>query len=346
MDHLSEQRRRAFAIWLRTGRLSGPDSSAVELKFNPWHDPADGRFTFAGTGRNFGPAGVSRGDHPPRRAVKVQYVEDRRLPPISTRSQVEAWRAEQLAKHGRKPGYREAIEAQYRRYLSAISWRSGVRLDSVGKFSGSGPLDQAGFSGGGGTSGGGGATGSWDNPASAPAHTESAPLSKLGPPRRAVNDSAIAGALSQAAASEQRQRIVRNGYTYEIDARNRMRRLSGVLSITDRPVRSRRNQAQAGGVDRRASDDGGHYIAARFLGPTEAFNHFAQDANFNRGAYRLLEEEWAREKRAGRTVMVKIVPRFDGISLRPSVIDVWWTVDGNGKSVKFNNERSERPRGK
>lgn len=65
-------------------------------------------------------------------------------------------------------------------------------------------------------------------------------------------------------------------------------------------------------IARRTSDDGGHYIAARFNGPTEAFNHFAQDGNFNLGGYRLLEDEWARDKRAGRAVMVKIVPQFGG----------------------------------
>ena len=91
---------------------------------------------------------------------------------------------------------------------------------------------------------------------------------------------------------------------------------------------------------------GGHYIAARFDGPTEAFNHFAQDANFNRSGYRVLEDEWARDKREGRAIRVKIVPRFDGTSARPSVIDVWWTVDGRSKSLKFLNERSERSRGK
>jgi hypothetical protein len=49
----------AFSWWLRTGRLPpalGPDS--LELKFNPWHDPADGRFTFAGAGRSYGAGGA------------------------------------------------------------------------------------------------------------------------------------------------------------------------------------------------------------------------------------------------------------------------------------------------
>lgn len=40
------ERRRAFSIWLRTGRLPS-SSDGVEVKFNPWHDPRNGRFTFA-----------------------------------------------------------------------------------------------------------------------------------------------------------------------------------------------------------------------------------------------------------------------------------------------------------
>jgi len=343
-----DQRRRAFSVWLRTGRLPASGSNGVELKFNPWHDPDDGRFTFVGGGRHFGPAGAGQGDRPARRVTKkIEYVEDRRLPPISTREEVEAWRAEELAKNGGKPGYREAIEAQYRRYLSVISWRSDVQLGTARSFNSSDPSGQAGVSGGGGSFGGGGATGTWDEPASVPADPASTPLAKPSPPKLPASNSASTGASrSGAAAIEPRRKIVRNGYTYEIDARERTRRVSGVLSITNMPVRSRRSQAQAGGADRRVSDDGGHYIAARFRGPTEAFNHFAQDANLNRGRYRLLEEEWARDKRAGRTVNVRIVPRFDGISGRPSVIDVWWTVDGQEKSQKFPNERSERSRGK
>jgi hypothetical protein len=66
--------------------------------------------------------------------------------------------------------------------------------------------------------------------------------------------------------------VVRNGYTYQIDARDRTRHVFGALTIATVPVRSRISQARAGGTERRVSDDGGHYIAARFHGPTEAFN--------------------------------------------------------------------------
>ncbi len=348
MIHISDsERRRAFTLWLRTGRLpSLHDADGVEVKFNPWHDPENGRFTFVGGGRNFGPVGVGRSSRSPKRIIKIQYVEDFRLPPISTREGVEAWKKEQLAKNGTKPGYREAIEAQYRRYLSVISWRSAGSFDSARESDSSKPSVQAGGSGAGGSFGGGGATGSWDEPVPIFDDAASTTSAKPSLPTHSEGNPASAGALrSGAAAIEPRHQIVRNGYTYEIDARERTRRVSGMLTSADMPVRSRTSQTQAGGAERRVGDDGGHYIAARFRRPTEAFNHFAQDANFNRGGYRVLEDEWARDKRAGRSVTVTIVPRFEGQSVRPSTINVWWTVDGKEKSVRFPNERSEKRRG-
>lgn len=51
----------AFSHWFRTGKV--PRALApgeVELKFNPWHDPANGRFTFTGAGRNYGAGGADR----------------------------------------------------------------------------------------------------------------------------------------------------------------------------------------------------------------------------------------------------------------------------------------------
>lgn len=42
-----EERRRAFAVWLRTGRRPAATPDGIELKFNPYHDPRNGQFTFA-----------------------------------------------------------------------------------------------------------------------------------------------------------------------------------------------------------------------------------------------------------------------------------------------------------
>lgn len=48
------KQRSDFEIYLRTGRRIAAERDVTELKFNPWHDPDDGRFTFAGQGRYFG----------------------------------------------------------------------------------------------------------------------------------------------------------------------------------------------------------------------------------------------------------------------------------------------------
>ncbi len=263
MDIAGCARRYAFSTWLRTGQLpTARTADGVELKFNPWHDPRTGRFTFA-NGRNF--------------------QDDSR-------------------QGGGFPG------------------------------------------GGGGRSGGGGASGSWDE----------LPKKKRAEPKPVASSPAAQIAYAELPPRDERpadetsplRRKVRNGYEYWIDASGRTRRVSGVLVIADKQVRSRTVQAQAGGPDRRPTDDGGHYIAARFKGPTEAFNHFAQDANFNRGGYRVLEDEWAREKRAGARVTVKISPVYGDESARPSAINVWFIVDGTLKSKKFPNERKEKMDGK
>lgn len=107
-----------------------------------------------------------------------------------------------------------------------------------------------------------------------------------------------------------------------------------------------KDTSASGGSDRRPTDDGGHYIAARFEGATDAFNHFAQDANFNRGRYRALEDQWARAKRAGRNVTVTIVPSYNDASKRPAMIDISFTINGHKQSVKLANESREKPRGK
>jgi hypothetical protein len=57
---MTDEQDGAFSYWLRTGRLpTVRTEDGVELKFNPWHDPTNGRFTFAGAGQFFGPG--SRG---------------------------------------------------------------------------------------------------------------------------------------------------------------------------------------------------------------------------------------------------------------------------------------------
>ncbi|MFT3975899.1 MAG: DNA/RNA non-specific endonuclease [Sphingomonas bacterium] len=264
MEIAEEERRHAFSMWLRTGRWPvARGADGTELKFNPWHDPKDGRFTFANSG-NYGGGG----------------------------------------------------------------WGDG------------------GFSGGGGGGfGGGGASGNWQDPVrpKKPPHPKP-PVATIQPKRDAAKPAPAASTIGKT--TEPLRHVTQNGYDFGIDSGGRTKTVSGNLGTADTPLRSRTAQKRAGGADRRSSDDGGHYIAVRFNGPTDAFNHFAQDANFNRGRYRALEDQWARAKKARKSVFVKIMPAYEGKSQRPSVIDIRFIIDGHPNSIKIPNESGKTHHGK
>ena len=67
------------------------------------------------------------------------------------------------------------------------------------------------------------------------------------------------------------------------------------------------------------------------------FNHFAQDRHFNNGAYRNLESSWKKQLDAGKDVYVLIKPHYPEGSLRPSSIEVTWTIDGKTGYMEFPN---------
>lgn len=124
-----------------------------------------------------------------------------------------------------------------------------------------------------------------------------------------------------------------------MDAQFRTHQVTGTLTLGPHASRSRSMQSGAGRPDRRQSDDGGHYIAARFNGPREKFNHFAQDANFNRGKYRALEDEWAKTIARGEKVHVDLRPEYRGTSQRPSSILIVWTTGTTRMRMRLKNER-------
>lgn len=267
----------AFARWIRTGfRLPEPQvDPPLEVKFNPYHDPANGQFTF-GPGGSAGSAGAGMTSAPKR---PHRPDGDRR-------------------------------------------W--------TGDFHG----------GGGGTGGGGGATGSypWPDAAAKPKDAE-APrnLQTLAILTR-VRPTPTFGPHPK----PQPTTVIRqNGYAFTVDASHRTQRTHGELKLAN-AQRSTTNQSRAGGADRLGLDDGGHFIASRFNGPKDAFNHFAQNRNFNRGAYRTLEEGWAKDLKAGKRVSVDITADYAGTSRRPRSLVVHWLVDGREHTQHFNNA----PKGK
>lgn len=390
-------RRRAFIVWVRTGRLPHPrDANEIEFKFNPWHDPENGRFTFAGTGRYYARGDGGRKDHVARGRARVEYGDDPAKPPIGSMEEADAWRAAELAKHGRDREYREAIEARYLVYKRAfvnerrstaapssvpnpgpdrestasqsmpLSSRPVARADSQHLLThdasrvrrmdrgGEPPVPStpaltargrsaAARNGGGDFFGGGGATGSWEASESPRARRDQEggvrDAASVSLERRSSESGREGGAP---VGSERWRKVERNGYLYEIDEQNRTRRVSGEITLNPEQGRSPAAQRAAGGGDRRDTDHGGHYIARRFNGPTEAFNHFAQDASFNRRDYAKLENQWERAKRQGKQVRVKIIPVYEGRSQRPSALNVWFYIDGKEGSYQLPNEPKGR----
>jgi len=139
------------------------------------------------------------------------------------------------------------------------------------------------------------------------------------------------GALEADAAAVARAALrteVRNGYTYVLDEAGNVQRVEGNLRLNRSQGRNTTAQRNAGGADRLPDDQGGHYIGRRFDGPTDDFNHFAQNGNFNNSAYKKLEYSWQRALESGRSVRVEIVPSYPAGSVRPSSLVVRQWIDG------------------
>jgi HK97 family phage portal protein len=217
----------------------GGEGGEVETKFNPWHDPKDGRFTFGPGGSSFGGRGSFGGG-----GASGRFDVPQRPRPAKPRS----------------PTKRPAISA--RKTTSLLQVDTG------------------------------------------------------------------AGGM---------RRITENGYDFDLDGDNRTRRAGGTVRLDPGQRRSRSVQRRAGVPDRLPSDEGGHYVAREFGGPDKDFNHFAQDANFNRSGYRKLENMWQRLTKAGKKVTFAIIPRYPPGSRRPSDIYVMYFYDGNLKMVPFTN---------
>lgn len=131
----------------------------------------------------------------------------------------------------------------------------------------------------------------------------------------------------------------RGPYSYEFDDKGRTALVKGRLTRNAMQGRNTAAQRAAGGADRLSTDEGGHFIGRRFDGPLDAFNHFAQDMNLNRGKYKALENLWDKTIKEGKTVDVEIRPSYAGQSFRPYSLDIEYEIDGIPASRSFLNQR-------
>ncbi len=127
------------------------------------------------------------------------------------------------------------------------------------------------------------------------------------------------------------------GYRYLTDGQGRVSEIHASL-VPGAGERSASLQRAAGGLSRLSTDEGGHLIAVRFKGPAHEANTIAQDVKLNRGKWRSLENNWAKDLDQGKRIDVRIELTYPPGSARPSDLNVHYQVDGQDFRQAFSNE--------
>lgn len=128
-----------------------------------------------------------------------------------------------------------------------------------------------------------------------------------------------------------------NGNTYTTDEQGR------IIRCEARPERSPENprdvnaQIQAGGEDRRPSDQGGHIVGRDLNGDGGAGNLVAMDSRINQSDYKRMENDIKAALDEGKDVTVTTDISYSGDSNRPDTFTVVVTANGVKTVYKFDN---------
>lgn len=128
-----------------------------------------------------------------------------------------------------------------------------------------------------------------------------------------------------------------NGNTYTTDEKGR------IIGCVAKPVRSPENprdneaQRQAGGEDRRLSDQGGHIVGRDMNGDGGIGNLIAMDSRINQSDYKCMENNIKASLDEGKNVTTKTEMTYSDDSERPDIITVTVTVDGKDTVYIFDN---------
>ncbi|CNK65880.1 HNH endonuclease domain-containing protein [Yersinia enterocolitica] len=117
---------------------------------------------------------------------------------------------------------------------------------------------------------------------------------------------------------------------YHTDDQGRVKMVEADLTAMtkDRNTYQQRKAGKSGD----SGDEGGHLLASIFDGPGEKLNLVPMDANLNKGAWKKMENSWAKALEDGKPVKVKINPIYTGDSNRPSSFEIKCTI-GNERPV-------------
>jgi hypothetical protein len=161
---------------------------------------------------------------------------------------------------------------------------------------------------------------------------------------RGADDVATGAARSadEAAAVVRTGRVGQNEVRWTLDAEGRPVHAEATLHEvhdgTPRSSAEQRAQRETGHAGN-PGDQGGHIIGHRFMPDQGSVNMFPQAGEFNNGAYRLMENEWADWIKAGADVRVDVdLSEFHGA--RPDRVNVSYQVhDQSGNLIYEGGER-------
>ena len=129
-----------------------------------------------------------------------------------------------------------------------------------------------------------------------------------------------------------------NGYHYETDHLGRISKAEGQLRIEEGYKRNMENVTGYEGQEYRPTDDRGHLIAHEFGGSDRLENLVPMDSAVNeRGEYRAVERKLESAVKDGADVNLKVEPKYDGESRRPSDFKVTYTIDGEKEITMIKN---------
>nr|WP_252738976.1 DNA/RNA non-specific endonuclease [Colwellia sp. D2M02] len=132
-------------------------------------------------------------------------------------------------------------------------------------------------------------------------------------------------------------------YTYKTDELGRVKSVGGELDLSkvDRNTYQQGKAGKTDGIkDGLRDDEGGHLIASIFKGPGEQINYAAMDGNLNKGAWKRMENTWAKALKGNppKEVKVEINAIYEGSSKRAEAFDVTYFIDGKKKSTTLLNK--------
>ncbi len=136
--------------------------------------------------------------------------------------------------------------------------------------------------------------------------------------------------------------IEKNGYTYKTDSLGRTISAEGFLQVKDHNGRNDMASRDAVGKgEMKETDDRGHLIADRFNGSGGLENLVPMDGNLNKNDYKKIEDTLSEAVEDHAKVYLKVEPRYNGDSKRPSEFILFYSIDGDKDMVVFKN-RSDK----